>query len=200
MNIDYDAIGLDYMGRYYSYGFSFRKSVKLTLKGNEQELVRIVTTLTIIDFSNNMFDIEIPQVISELNSLKGLNLSHNKITGPIPQSLANLTNLECLDLSSNRLTGEIPPALVNLNFLEVLDLSKNKLVGVIPKGKQFDTFSKDSYKRNIGLCGSPLSKACDHVEGKLPQLASSTNDKFEFCWKPVALGYGCGMVFGMFME
>ncbi|XP_054817676.1 receptor-like protein 9DC3 [Prosopis cineraria] len=190
INVDYVASGLNYMENK-----GFYESVKVTLKGYEVELVRIITTFTTIDLSNDMFDGEIPQVMGELNSLKGLDLSHNKIIGPIPQSLANVTNLECL----NKLTGEIPPELANLNFLEVLNLLENKLVGAIPRGKQFDTFSCDSYEGNLGLCGSPSSKACNQDEGKLPQPSSSTNDKLGSGWKPVALGYGCGMVFGMFM-
>ncbi|XP_028800288.1 receptor-like protein 9DC3 [Neltuma alba] len=193
MNVDYVATNPDYMETNHSY----QESVMVTLKGVELELVRIITTFTSIDLSNNIFDGEIPQVIGELHSLKGLNLSHNKITGPIPQSFANLTNLESLDLSSNMLKGKIPLALANLNFLEVLNLSQNQLVGKIPRGKQFDTFLNDSYEQNLGLCEFPLSKACNHDEGKLPQPTSSSNDKFGFGWKPVAMGYACGMVFGI---
>ncbi|XP_028800284.1 receptor-like protein 33 [Neltuma alba] len=197
MNVDFVSAKLDYLGnRYQSY---YQESVMVTLKGVDLELVKILTTFTTIDFSNNMLAGEIPHVIGELHSLKGLNLSHNKITGPIPQSIANLTNLEWLDLSSNILMGEIPLVLANLNFLEVLNLSLNQLVGEIPRGKQFDTFSQDSFEGNLGLCGFQLSKACNHDERKLPQPTSSSNDKFGFGWKPVALGYGCGMVFGILM-
>ncbi|XP_028786039.1 receptor like protein 22-like [Neltuma alba] len=198
MNVDFVSAEPDYLennngSRYY------QESVMVTLKGVDLELVKIITTFIFIDLSKNMFDGEIPHVIGELHSLKGLNLSHNKITGPIPQSIANLTNLESLDLSSNLLKGEIPLALADLNFLEVLNLSQNQLVGEIPRGKQFDTFSQDSFEGNLGLCGFQLLKACHHDEGKLPQPTSSSNDKFGFGWKPVALGYGCGMVFGIFM-
>ncbi|XP_028800298.1 receptor-like protein 9DC3 [Neltuma alba] len=195
-NVDFVSARPNYLENGYSY---YQESVMVTLKGVDLELVKIITTFTSIDLSKNMFDGEIPHVIGELHSLKGLNLSHNKITGPIPQSIANLTNLESLDLSSNLLKGEVPLALADLNFLEVLNLSQNQLVGEIPKGKQFDTFSQYSFEGNLGLCGFQLSKTCNHDEGKLPQPALSSNDKFGFGWKPVALGYGCGMVFGIFM-
>ncbi|XP_028800329.1 receptor-like protein 34 [Neltuma alba] len=198
MNVDFVSATLDYLEIRKTF-YYYQESVMITLKGVDLELVKIITTFTSIDMSKNMFDGEIPHVIGELHSLKGLNLSHNKITGPIPQSIANLTNLESLDLSSNLLKGEIPLALANLNFLEVLNLSQNQLVGEIPRGKQFDTFSQYSFEGNLGLCGFQLSKACNHDEGKLPQPTSSSNDKFGFGWKPVALGYGCGMVFGIFM-
>ncbi|XP_028798189.1 receptor-like protein 7 [Neltuma alba] len=198
MNVDFVSARLDYLENLYGSRY-YQESVMITLKGVDLELVKIITTFTSIDLSKNMFDGEIPHVLSELHSLKGLNLSHNKITGPIPQSIANLTNLESLDLSSNLLKGEIPLELADLNFLEVLNLSQNQLVGEIPRGKQFDTFSQHSFEGNLGLCGFQLSKACNHDEGKLPQSTSSSNDKFGFGWKPVALGYGCGMVFGIFM-
>jgi Leucine-rich repeat (LRR) protein len=61
----------------------------------------ILTIFTAIDLSKNMLEGEIPNVIGELNSLKGHNLSHNGITGSIPQSLSDLRNLEWLDLSAN---------------------------------------------------------------------------------------------------
>ena len=169
----------------------------VNMKGNAMELVKILKIFTILDLSNNEFDGEIPKVIGELYLLKGLNFSHNRITGSIPPSMGNLTNLEWSDLSWNKLVGEIPSTLTNLNFLAILNLSQNKLEGIIPRGKQFNTFSEDSYDGNSGLCGVPLTNSCNKDEGKLPQLESSST--FGFGWKPVAIGYGCGMIFGIFM-
>ena len=124
------------------------------------ELVKIQSLFTTIDFSNNNFKGEIPKAIGELWSLKGLNFSHNNLTGHMPPSLGKLTNLEWLDLSSNKLIGEIPIQLSNLTSLEVLNLSENHLFGQIPQGKQFNIFTNDSYNRNLGLCGFPMTKAC----------------------------------------
>ncbi|GAU10678.1 hypothetical protein TSUD_425090, partial [Trifolium subterraneum] len=132
--------------------------------------------------SRNKFEGEIPNGIGELHELKGLNLSHNRLVGHIPQSMGNLTNLESLDLSSNMLTGVIPAELTNLGFLEVFNLSNNHLVGEIPQGPQFNTFSKN--------CGP------DHHSP--PSTNNFSNEeKFEFGWKPVAIGYGCGFVIGI---
>ncbi|MCH99986.1 receptor-like protein kinase, partial [Trifolium medium] len=123
-------------------------SMTVVTKGIKMTLVKIPTILVIIDLSRNKFEGEIPDVIGELHALVGLNLSHNRLTGHIPKSMGNLTNLESLDLSSNMLIGVIPTELTNLNSLEVLNLSNNHLVGEIPKGKQFNTFSNDSYEGN----------------------------------------------------
>jgi len=135
--------------------------VTVTTKGNEMTLVKIPIKFVSIDFSRNKFEGEIPNAIGELHALIGLNLSHNRLTGHIPQSIGNLTYLESLDISSNTLTGMIPAELTNLNFLEVLNLSNNHLVGKIPQGKQFSTFSNDSFEGNLGLCGLPLSMKCE---------------------------------------
>ncbi|GAU28353.1 hypothetical protein TSUD_256810 [Trifolium subterraneum] len=171
--------------------------VTMTVKGNNIVMVKIPIAFANIDLSQNKFDGEIPNFIGELRALKGLNISHNRLTGPIPQSIGNLSNMESLDLSSNVLTGVIPAELTNLNGLEVLNLSHNHLMGEIPQGMQFNTFSNDSYEGNIGLCGFPLSKKCGTEQHSPPSPKFWSEDKFGFGWKPVAIGYGCGTVFGI---
>ncbi|XP_025665559.2 receptor-like protein 6, partial [Arachis hypogaea] len=157
---------------------SYNDSVVIIMKGQKREMSRILTIFTTIDLSNNMFEGEIPHVIGELSSLKGLNLSHNKISGNIPQTLGNLTSLEWLDLSWNQLKGEIPMSLTNLNFLSVLNLSENQLKGVIPTGKQFNTFQNDSYRGNPMLCGFPLSKSCRNDEEQPPSVPEAKESLF----------------------
>nr|XP_029150209.1 putative receptor like protein 25 [Arachis hypogaea] len=172
-------------------------SVTTTIKGLETDFEKIPKVLVSIDLSSNRFEGEIPDEFGELGALIGLNLSHNNFIGPIPRSLGNLTNLESLDLSSNMLDGEIPAELTNLNFLASLNLSNNHLEGSIPRGKQFDTFSNDSYEGNIGLCGLPLSIQCNNNVPLQQYPSSEAEDKFGFGWKPVAIGYACGMVLGI---
>jgi len=168
------------------------------MKGHEIKLEKILTVFTAIDLSNNMFEGEVPKVIGELHSLKGLNLSHNRITGTISMSLGNLSNLEWLDLSWNHLKGEIPMALTNLNFLAVLNLSENQFEGMIPTGKQFNTFENDSYAGNPKLCGIPLSKPCKEDNKMLPHSALDEEES-GFGWKAVVVGYACGMMFGIIL-
>nr|KYP34202.1 putative LRR receptor-like serine/threonine-protein kinase At4g08850 family [Cajanus cajan] len=179
----------------------FHDYMTITTKSMSLTFRKIPTEFVNIDLSQNKFEGEIPKVIGELDALIGLNFSHNRLNGLIPQSMGNLTKLESLDLSSNLLTGTIPIELTNLNFLELLNLSHNHLVGEIPQGKQFNTFMNDSYEGNLGLCGLPLSKKCgmDNEQHSPPSLTVLREHKFGFGWKPVAIGYGCGMVFGVVM-
>jgi len=190
-----------YIGTYPGFRKVKNDYLTITTKSIVVTMEKIRRDFVSIDLSENRFVGEIPDVIGELRALRALNLSHNMFSGPIPQSLANLTNLESLDLSSNMLTGMIPTELTNLNFLEVLNLSNNHIVGTIPEGKQFNTFSNDSYEGNSGLCGLPLTKKCskEPEEHSPTSLPFKREDGFGFGWKAVALGYGCGMVFGMGM-
>ncbi|GLT60149.1 hypothetical protein SLA2020_329300 [Shorea laevis] len=179
--------------------FYYEDSVKVVVKGLERELVRILNIFTTIDFSSNQFHGPIPEELGELNSLKGLNLSHNNLTDQIPSSLGKLAALESLDFSSNKLEGRIPEQLTNLTFLSVLNLSHNELVGHIPEGKQFSTFSNDSYIGNSGLCGFPLTKNCHEGEepGAPPKFDEEDDSATLFEWKFALAGYGCGLVLGL---
>ena len=192
MNIDEGNITREYIGEYY-----YQDSMMVTIKGLDLEFVKILNTFTTIDLSSNKFQGEIPECIGNLNSLRGLNLSHNDLRGHIPLSFRNLKMLESLDLSSNKLSGQIPQELTSLTFLSVLNLSQNHLTGFIPQGNQFGTFGNDSYYKNTGLCGFPLSKRCTTDE--IPYPSQEIEAKFEsgFDWKITLMGYGCGLVIGL---
>ncbi|KAJ6881360.1 LOW QUALITY PROTEIN: receptor-like protein 43, partial [Populus alba x Populus x berolinensis] len=200
MSVDY---GMIYKTtRNYS---SYTYSTKMTRKGLEIEFVKIQSILRILDLSSNSFTGEIPELIGKLEGLLLLNLSHNLFTGHIQSSLGFLTNLESLDMSSNMLAGRIPVQLTDLTFLEVLNLSQNKLEGPIPLINQFTTFDQSSYQGNLGLCGPPMPTECNN--GVVPPLPppnfnegdDSTLLEDGFGWKGVAMGYGCGFVFGVTM-
>lgn len=116
-----------------------------------------------------------------------------------------MRELEALDLSWNTLIGEIPSLFSGLTFLEVLNLSYNHLSGRIPLGKQFNTFSNDSYRGNLGLCGFPLTKECGNHNESPPEEDDDDDDDDDsffargFTWEAVVTGYGCGIAFGLFM-
>uniref|UniRef100_A0A7N2M7X1 Leucine-rich repeat-containing N-terminal plant-type domain-containing protein n=1 Tax=Quercus lobata TaxID=97700 RepID=A0A7N2M7X1_QUELO len=183
----------------------YQDSVVVTVKGLEINLQRILTIFTTIDLSSNKFEGVIPEELGKLTVLRLLNLSHNSLTGHIPSSLAKLSALESLDLSSNSLIGEIPLQLTDLTFLAMLNLSQNQLIGPIPQGKQFATFENNSYDRNLGLCGFPLSCKCGTNELTQPAPPSTFQEDNDslfasgFGWKAVLIGYGCGLLFGLAM-
>ncbi|XP_026389433.1 receptor-like protein 7 [Papaver somniferum] len=178
--------------------YSYQPAVEVTSKGVDMEVVKILNIFTSIDFSNNVFEGEIPEAIGNLTSLYILNFSRNALTGPIPSTFGNLIHLESLDLSKNILSGEIPSQLASLSFLSVVNFSFNKLVGKIPSGNQFQTFTANSFEGNDGLCGAPLSKECSYIS-KLPQNGSSSNDEFDWVLLVVTfLGFlvGASIVIG----
>jgi Leucine-rich repeat (LRR) protein len=177
----------------------------VTWEGFETEFTKIQSTRRILDLSNNKFTGEIPELIGKLKAVQQLNFSHNSLTGHIQSSIGMLTYLESLDLSSNLFTGRIPVQLADLTFLGVLNLSHNQLEGPIPSGKHFNTFNASSFEGNLGLCGFPMPKECNSDEAP-PSQPSNFHDgddsKFfgeGFGWKAVAIGYGCGFVFGVTM-
>ncbi|XP_028550158.1 receptor-like protein Cf-9 homolog [Dendrobium catenatum] len=132
-------------------------------KGQQMTISKSLKSIMLLDFSNNLFEGEIPITIGQLNSLQVLNMSHNYLTGKIIPQLGNLSQLESLDLSMNSLSGKIPQELAYLYFLEYLNLSYNKLVGNIPIGGQFSTFLNTSFEGNNGLCLLPCNTSVPRV-------------------------------------
>ena len=209
----FDASHLTYMQangqlqNYPSNGWleaSYPYSITLTNKGIKIKYSKIQDFFVAIDLSGNEFEGEIPKILGNLKSLHILNIFKNILTSFILSSLATLTNLKSLDLSQNMLVGEIPPQLVELTFLDFLIVSHNNLTGPVPQGKQFLTFQNSSFDGNVELCGSLLSKRCANSEDP-PTPPSNFEAKqgsefpFEFGWKVIAMGYGCGFIVGLFV-
>ncbi|CAN6724181.1 unnamed protein product [Malus baccata var. baccata] len=176
------------------FDFSFENGITITGKGSRMDMVKILTILTLIDFSFNNLSGPIPKEMGEFKSLYFLNLSSNSFTGKIPSSFGNMHQLESLDLSQNKLSGEIPPQLAKLNFLAFLNLSNNQLVGKIPAGTQISTFPKESFTGNKGLWGPPLTM--DNKTGLSPPQANGNhpNSRHEIDW--VLISVEIGFAFG----
>ncbi|KAL4352874.1 hypothetical protein GQ457_06G005960 [Hibiscus cannabinus] len=175
-------------------GVYYQDSVRVTMKGRELELVKILTTFTSIDLSSNKFEGHIPEAIGDFKALYLLNLSNNALTGPLPSFLGNLPKLEALDLSNNHLAGQIPLQLTNLNFLSFLNLSNNELTGRIPLGTQIQSFSESSYGNNAGLCGPPLEVQCDSPPtSKDGPSNSGTGKHVNWNFVSVEIGFVCGI-------
>ncbi|XP_047944008.1 receptor-like protein 9DC3 [Salvia hispanica] len=168
--------------------------MKLTLKGLDQLLNRLLDTFTTLDLSSNRFCGNILPSIGNLNSLRYLNLSHNTLTGHIPSSLGHMSLLESLDLSSNKLGGQIPDELSRLTFLGKLK-PFDEYEGQIPQSIQLSTFGNEAYVGNEGLCGFPLTKECKRGDGKPSPLYVEVESDREIKWDYVfaAAGYVVGL-------
>ncbi|XP_055960502.1 receptor-like protein 6 [Mercurialis annua] len=166
-NTSYMTYMQDYMMPNHSYADSYfgyyDYSMTLYNKGLEMNYMKIPDILLGIDFSNNKFQGEIPDMIGNLKGLQLLNLSRNILQGPIPSSLANLKALECLDLSQNQLSGQIPTMLTEITTLSSFSVSFNQLSGPIPQGNQFCTFEANTYDGNPGLWVETWTKQCGNA-------------------------------------
>ncbi|GAB2289469.1 hypothetical protein Dimus_023778 [Dionaea muscipula] len=152
----------------------------------------------LINLSRNNLVGKIPDTIGNLVALHYVDLSGNSFTDSIPSSFLNLSDLEHLDLSHNLLSGEIPPQLSELTFLSEFNVSYNQLTGHIPQGPQFNTFGKDSFMGNPGLCGSPLDNKCGNPGNEPPAIDKEEESSSSVIdWVARSTGYLSGLVVGI---
>ncbi|XP_021803865.1 receptor-like protein 12, partial [Prunus avium] len=93
-----------------------------------------LSSLVVLDLSNNNMRGEIPPCIGNLTShnLSVLDLHMNKFLGVIPSTFTKDSILRNLDLNGNKLEGPLPQTLLNCRKLEVLDLGNNEINDTFP--------------------------------------------------------------------
>ncbi|CAH1428089.1 unnamed protein product [Lactuca virosa] len=102
------------------------------LSGSISSLCNL-TTLSLLDLSNNKLSGELPECWNTLNNLAILNLEDNGFIGVVPESMGALEFVSMISIRGNSLTGELPPSLRNCTSLLLLDLGENQLSGKIPE-------------------------------------------------------------------
>ncbi|KAL7614311.1 hypothetical protein Lser_V15G09423 [Lactuca serriola] len=149
-----------------------------SIGGNFPHFLQNLTSLRVLDLSNNKLNSSIPVMnnIVELDlsenkfpriqdvgvwsfsRLKSLDLSFNdmegELVGPGPSSNVSRFALETLRLSYNRFCGEIPTSLQRLTSLTSLYLDNNKLTGKIPEALGYITSLQELYLTQNQLTGS----------------------------------------------
>ncbi|XP_057845332.2 putative leucine-rich repeat receptor-like serine/threonine-protein kinase At2g24130 [Cryptomeria japonica] len=97
------------------------------LVGRISPLLGNLSSLEVLDLSNNSLHGVIPELGQKLSNLQKLRLWGNQLSGPIPTSLGNCSKLEILDLSLNHLNATAPLQLGKLSSLQRLLLYDNFL-------------------------------------------------------------------------
>ncbi|KAL3753711.1 hypothetical protein ACJRO7_001019 [Eucalyptus globulus] len=148
-----------------------------------------------LDLSSNNLTGSIPEELTFLLGLHGLNLSHNLLFGGMPIGIGYMVSLKSLDLSNNQLSGTIPQGISALTFLGHLNLSQNNFTGQIPKGNQIQTLDDPSiYAGNPLLCGDLLRRKCLDADAPQASKIPHTKDTHEEDEVEKALFYGVVML------
>ena len=176
------------------------EDVKEIMKGREFDYIKILKLVVNMDFSENNLVGSIPEGITLLTGLHGLNLSNNHLKGVIPKMIGDMKSLESFDVSNNQLSGTIPTSMPALTSLSHLNLSHNNFSGPIPTDNEFSTYDPSIYGGNPYLCGVPLKNKCPGDDShQLPGSKESEDedgkaDKLEKWWFyfVVAVGFATG--------
>ncbi|PKI41460.1 hypothetical protein CRG98_038159 [Punica granatum] len=174
--------------------------------------------LRTIRLSQNRLEGTLPRSLVNCKNLEVLDLSENKLEDRFPYWLDTLPNLQVLDLRSNKLRGLINSFGKNNHpfpKLHIFDLSDNKFYGHLPakyianfiamkdKARSASQYmwvnhSQATYQDSVMVVMKGFT-----IELQLPPSTSSGDgeEKAQFGhwieWWVVAMGYGCGISFGI---
>ncbi|KAJ4726567.1 Receptor-like protein [Melia azedarach] len=133
--------------------------------------VNVLSHLTNLDLSFNLFNGSVPSWLFTLPSLEYIDLSNNKLTAPIEQVDLGLPNsLRAVHLQNNHIHGSIPTSIFKLVNLTLLDISSNNLSGTV----KFDLLSKLNNLQYLDLSNNNLLSfsSTSNMNYSMPNLTS----------------------------
>ncbi|KAL4589900.1 hypothetical protein LXL04_002812 [Taraxacum kok-saghyz] len=111
-----------------------------------------LSSLTMLNLSNNKFSVNLPSNIDNFVSLEKLDLSSNNFSGRLPDSFDSLPSLQVLNLNRNQFDSIVPLGIISCHSLISVDFSMNSFHGSLPDG--FDSaFPK---LRSLNLAGNGI--------------------------------------------
>lgn len=103
------------------------------LQGAISPFLSNLSSLKLLELSDNLFQGSIPVELGALSSLELLGIAGNDMQYEIPESFSMLSELRYINLRNNQLYGNLPTSLFyNCTQLSYVDLSNNSFTGVIP--------------------------------------------------------------------
>ncbi|XP_042486572.1 protein STRUBBELIG-RECEPTOR FAMILY 6 [Macadamia integrifolia] len=155
----------------------------LGLTGSLGYQLTSLTSLTILDVSNNNLGNQIPYQLPP--NLQQLNLAGNSFNGGIPYSLSQMTSLKYLNISHNQLQDQLGDIFGQLSALTTLDFSFNAFAGNLSESFSSLSSVTSMYLQNNQFTGTinvlanlpleNLNVENNHFSGWIPDQLKSIN-------------------------
>ncbi|XP_062154410.1 protein STRUBBELIG-RECEPTOR FAMILY 7-like [Alnus glutinosa] len=155
----------------------------LGLSGNMGYQLASLTSLTILDMSNNNLGGEIPYQLPP--NVSQLNLASNNFNGAIPYSVSQMVSLKYLNISHNQIPNQLNDMFGQLSSLSTLDLSFNTMSGNLPESFSSLSSMTSMYLQNNQFTGpidvvanlplENLNVENNHFTGWIPEQLKNIN-------------------------